>query len=310
MQKPAPESRLVYPFEDSDDTLVTMPLAARRALDVLGRRLSLQGWLSLSMSERWRIVRAGAEEQVAPEVLPAIESATPPPDAMAPVAEPSPVAPPGELMGALTRPLSEDTWKGLRALDRYALMKYVSKPRKLARAYDAIVIVGAGAIAGSLSHVGRDGQAHMVDVGGKRETLRRAVASARVRTTRAVVEAVLSGAVTKGDVLATARIAGIMAAKKTGELIPLCHPVRVTRVVLDLEPDAPRKELRVRATVEALDRTGVEMEAMVAASVASLTIYDMIKSADRWATIDLGSARRQERWQERRRDEAGGERFA
>jgi cyclic pyranopterin phosphate synthase len=100
------------------------------------------------------------------------------------------------------------------------------------------------------------------------------------------VEAVAAGAVAKGDVLAVARVAGIQAAKKTPDLVPLCHPVRTTRVSVDLELDAAAGEVRVRATVEAVDRTGVEMEAMTAASVASLTVYDMIKAVDRWATID------------------------
>jgi cyclic pyranopterin phosphate synthase len=87
-------------------------------------------------------------------------------------------------------------------------------------------------------------------------------------------------------VLAVARVAGILAAKRTPELVPLCHPVRTTGAVVELELDAAAGEVRVRATVEAVDRTGVEMEAMVAASIASLTVYDMIKSVDRWATIE------------------------
>ncbi|MDP9000296.1 MAG: cyclic pyranopterin monophosphate synthase MoaC [Myxococcota bacterium] len=137
-----------------------------------------------------------------------------------------------------------------------------------------------------LTHLTPSGDARMVDVGDKSETRRRAVATACLRTTPGVVEAIAKGAVAKGDVLAAARIAGILAAKRTSELVPLCHPVRTTRAAIDFEPDAECGELRVRATVEAIDRTGVEMEAMVAASVASLTVYDMIKSADRWATIE------------------------
>ncbi len=125
----------------------------------------------------------------------------------------------------------------------------------------------------------------MVDVGAKASTARRAVASATVRTTPAVVQAIAAGSVAKGDVLAVARVAGILAAKRTPDLIPLCHPVQTTSVAIDFEPDATRGDLRIRATVEAVDRTGVEMEAMVAASVSSLTVYDMIKSADRWATV-------------------------
>ncbi|MDP9033198.1 MAG: cyclic pyranopterin monophosphate synthase MoaC [Myxococcota bacterium] len=126
----------------------------------------------------------------------------------------------------------------------------------------------------------------MVDVQHKGETARRAVATACLRTTPEVVHAITAGRVAKGDVLAAARIAGLLAAKRTPELIPLCHPVRTTHAAIEFEADAQRGELRVRATVEAVDRTGVEMEAMVATTVASLTLYDMIKSADRWATIE------------------------
>ncbi|HEY1690831.1 MAG TPA: cyclic pyranopterin monophosphate synthase MoaC [Polyangiaceae bacterium] len=137
-----------------------------------------------------------------------------------------------------------------------------------------------------LTHLSASGEAHMVGVGAKAETARRAVASARVTTTPATVAAIAAGSVAKGDVLAVARVAGIQAAKRTSELVPLCHPVRTTRAAVDIELDAVAGEVRVRATVEAVDRTGVEMEAMVAASVASLTVYDMVKSADRWATIE------------------------
>jgi cyclic pyranopterin phosphate synthase len=199
------------------------------------------------------------------------------------VADPDAARPPPELVAALgaTRPLPDGAWKGLRALDRYALAKCAPRPDKLARAYDAIV--GETPV---LTHLTTEGAAHMVNVAAKHETLRRAVASGRIRTTKSVVEAVVSGNVPKGDVLALARIAGLMAAKKTADLIPLCHPIRMTGAVIELEPDMTQAELRVTATVEAFDRTGVEMEAVVAVSVACLTVYDMIKSADRWATIE------------------------
>jgi cyclic pyranopterin phosphate synthase len=281
MQKVISDGSLVYAFE-SDRSLATMPLAARRALDVLGRRLSLQGWLSLNLDERRRIVHAGAEEKIDGELTSVVDAATPAPAVIPAIGDPDSLAPPPALLEALgpSRPLRSSAWKGLRSLDRYALVKCASRPDKLARAYDAIV---GGAV---LSHLRKAGEAHMVGVGGKHETLRRAVASARVRTTRAVVELVASGEAPKGDVLAVARVAGIMAAKKTPDLVPLCHPVRVTGTTIDLELDVEKQELRVRATVEALDRTGVEMEALTAATIASLTVYDMIKSADRWATIE------------------------
>jgi cyclic pyranopterin phosphate synthase len=296
MQDPLPQAPLLYPFEETDEKLETMPLAARRALDLLGRKLSLQGWLSLGMDDRWRIVRAGAngttsatpgggQNQVDAEVLAIIEAARPAPGVLPPSSDPEPAAPPEELVRALgpACPLSAEAWRSVRPLDRYTLVKVASRPEKLARAY-AFILGGQHEVV--LSHVTPAGEARMVDVGAKPESLRRAVASARVRASRAAIGAVASGDIAKGDVLSAARIAGIMAAKKASELIPLCHPLRVTKALVELEPDVDRQEIRVRATVEAFDRTGVEMEAMVAASVASLTVYDMIKSADRWATIE------------------------
>jgi cyclic pyranopterin phosphate synthase len=250
-------------------------------LDALGRKLSLEGWLSLSLEDRSRVIRAGAGEHVDPSAAAIVDRATPAPSSLPVRREPEASSPPRELASALgpTRPLDDARWRALHPLDRYVLVKCTAKPERLMVAYDAIV--GA-----PLTHLTRAGDARMVDVGAKGESARRAVASACVRTTPGVVETVVTGAAPKGDVLAAARIAGILAAKRTAELIPLCHPVRTTRASVDFEADAERGELRIRATIEAIDRTGVEMEAMVAASVASLTLYDMIKSADRWATIE------------------------
>jgi cyclic pyranopterin monophosphate synthase len=281
----------VYPFEGIGSDLPYLPLAARRVLDRLGRKLSLDGWLSLPVDARQRIVSAGSAEhvdsQVASLVGSLIDRATPPPSPTQALPEPDASCPPPELAAALgaTRPLDDSRWRSLSALDRYALFKCVTKPEKLAAAYDEI-LPASRMHPPHLSHLTGTGQAHMVDVGEKMETSRRAVASARVRTTRGVVEAIALGETTKGDVVAVARVAGIMAAKRTAELVPLCHPVRTTRAAIEFEADAERGELRIRATIEAIDRTGVEMEAMLAASVSSLTVYDMIKSADRWATID------------------------
>jgi cyclic pyranopterin phosphate synthase len=126
----------------------------------------------------------------------------------------------------------------------------------------------------------------MVDVGAKPKTARRAIAEATVRMAPATARQIVDRTVPKGDVLAAARLAGIMAAKRTSELIPLCHPLALTRidVTIAVQPRAGRA--RVRALVEADDRTGVEMEALVAASVASLTIYDMAKAIDRAMVIE------------------------
>ena len=275
------ERRGVYGFEAIDEGLPFMPIAARRALDASGLKLSLEGWLSLSLERRRELVRAGLDETVDTKATALLVSAVPAPLQM-PVREPDPASLPRDLVGILgpSRPLDEARWRAMRGLDRYALYKYAGKPEKLARAYDEIV--GRPA----LSHLTSAGDAQMVDIGHKAVTARRAVASACIRMTSDALEAIVRGDVAKGDVIAAARVAGILAAKRTPELIPLCHPVQTTRAAIDFEPDLQRAELRVRATVDGVDRTGVEMEAMVAAAVASLTVYDMIKSVDRWATVD------------------------
>ncbi len=135
------------------------------------------------------------------------------------------------------------------------------------------------------SHLNEAGEAHMVDVGLKPPTLRRARAEADVALAPETLERLRRGDAPKGDVLAAARIAGIQAAKRTAELIPLCHPVALTRVELALE--LGERGVRVVATAEAFDRTGVEMEAMVAASVAALTLYDMLKGIERGITYSV-----------------------
>lgn len=135
------------------------------------------------------------------------------------------------------------------------------------------------------THFDEGGRAHLVDVGAKPETCRSARASAIIRMRPATVGLIRDGRATKGDVLAVARLAGIMAAKKTADLIPLCHPLSLTSVELDLtvrEPDV----VRVEATVALVGRTGVEMEALTAVSVAALTVYDMCKAVDRGMSIE------------------------
>jgi cyclic pyranopterin phosphate synthase len=136
-----------------------------------------------------------------------------------------------------------------------------------------------------LTHLDKAGAARMVDVGGKEVTDRVAVAEGTVTMARATLDLILSGNAKKGDVIGAARIAGIMAAKKTAELIPLCHPLALDTVTVDIEPDPALPGLRVRATAEVSGKTGVEMEALTAVAVACLTIYDMAKAADRAMTI-------------------------
>ncbi len=137
-----------------------------------------------------------------------------------------------------------------------------------------------------LTHIDPGGAARMVDVSDKAATERVAVAEGRIRMSQATLDLVLSGNAKKGDVLGAARIAGIMAAKKTHDLIPLCHPLAITKVEIDVTPDADAPGLVVRATVKVTGPTGVEMEALTAVSVACLTVYDMIKAVERGAVID------------------------
>ncbi|MBZ9847702.1 cyclic pyranopterin monophosphate synthase MoaC [Mesorhizobium sp. CA14] len=137
----------------------------------------------------------------------------------------------------------------------------------------------------ALTHLGAKGEANMVDVGDKAETTRTAVAEGVVTMQPETLEMILAGDAKKGDVLGTARIAGIMAAKKTHELIPLCHPLLLTKVAVEIEPDRTLPGLRVTALARVTGKTGVEMEALTAATVACLTIYDMAKAADRGMVI-------------------------
>ncbi len=137
----------------------------------------------------------------------------------------------------------------------------------------------------TLSHVDESGRVRMVDVGEKPETLRRAVAAGAVRMSAEAYRLVASQAVTKGDVLAVAEVAALMAAKRTADLIPLCHPVALDHIEVRAELDEGLPGVRIRAVATATGRTGVEMEALTAAAVGCLTVYDMVKAADRGAEV-------------------------
>jgi cyclic pyranopterin monophosphate synthase len=137
-----------------------------------------------------------------------------------------------------------------------------------------------------LTHLAKSGEARMVDVSAKAVTARVAVAEGRVVMTAATLDLVLAGNAKKGDVLGAARIAGIMAGKRTHELIPLCHPLPVSKIAVDIEPDRKLPGLVVRAAAHVTGQTGVEMEALTAVSVACLTIYDMVKAVERGMRIE------------------------
>lgn len=273
----------LYSFDGVDATLDLLPLAARRALDAVGLKLSLEHWRGLPLESRRALTQEGSvpavDVQRVVALLPAeqvtrIERSD----------EPSISDVPASLSASLgaARPISQALWNALSPLDRYALVKVASrgKPERIDAAYQEIV--GHSALS---THLAPAGGARMVDVSQKVASHRQAVAETRVSMNADAFARVKHANVPKGDVLGTARLAGIMAAKRTAELIPLCHPLALTKLDLTLELDDARSAIGVRATVEAFDRTGVEMEALTAVSVAALTVYDMLKGIDRGMEI-------------------------
>ena len=137
-----------------------------------------------------------------------------------------------------------------------------------------------------LTHINSNGEAQMVDVSDKENTMREAKAGARVVMQSKTLDLIVSGSHKKGDVLSVSKIAGIQAAKKCSELIPLCHPLMLTKVNVELTPNSEKNCIEITATAKLNGRTGVEMEALTAASIAALTVYDMCKAVDRFMTID------------------------
>ncbi len=278
----------LYQF-DVDDPYELLPLAARRALDHAGRKLSLEGFKSLPRAAREELAKLGSADVVDLAAVRGFAgSATPPALEIEAVSDPSPAAPSPELLQAFgaDRPIPAASWSALSPLDRYALTKvgFGKSPERREQAYAEII--GQSAYS---SHVAPGGGVRMVAVGGKEPSRRRAEAESRVRMNAEAFERVASQSAPKGDVLGTARIAAIMAAKRTAELIPLCHPLSLTRVDVQLALDAAQRAVDVQVVVECIDRTGVEMEALTAASVASLTVYDMLKAFDR--SMEIGPTR-------------------
>lgn len=270
-----------------------MPLAARRALDAVGVKLSLEAWQNLEMDARWTLVEAGAADVVDEDAVHRIlHGVLPPPKTTSPWRVPES---PSETLRATADPASLQTlWPSLSPLERYALEKLARSPRRDAddvrgRLHSALTTLLADRApqdgSSRLTHLDERGQAKMVDVGEKAVTKRVAVAEATVRMQPETLALLRRGDTPKGDVLATARIAGIQAAKRTSELIPLCHLVALSGVRVELELDDSIPGVRILATAKTMDRTGVEMEALVAASVAGLTLYDMLKAVDRGMVI-------------------------
>lgn len=279
----------LFAFDEIGPELDLVPLAARRALDLAGVKLSLGGFRSLAIEQRRELATLGSGPEVdTARVLEIARSAKPAGSPLPVRPDPAADTVPPELLAALgsERPLDVAIWSALEPLERYALEKLASGSRaeRLAVAYSEIV--GQSALS---THLAASGEARMVGISQKAPSERRAVAESRVAMNAPTFERLLRADAPKGDVLGTARLAGIMAAKRTPDLIPLCHPVKLTRVDIALTPDGAAHAVIVRATVEAFDRTGVEMEALTAASVAALTVYDMLKAFDRG--MELGPTR-------------------
>jgi cyclic pyranopterin monophosphate synthase len=279
----------LYSFDEVDVRLALVPLAARRALDRAGLKLSLDGWRSLSLERRRAIAEAGSGPVVDVEaVTAATGGADPTVERIEPIDAPAADTPPPHVVRAFgpARPLEPAVWAALSSLDRYALAKVAARgrPERLAAAYDEIV-----GHTQSSTHIAPGGGVRMVDVSDKPATHRRAVAESRVSMNAEAMSRLVRHDVPKGDVVATARLAGIMAAKRTSDLIPLCHPLRLTHVSVEFDIAEADCAVNITAAVETLDRTGVEMEALVAASTASLTVYDMLKAFDR--SMQVGPTR-------------------
>lgn len=278
----------LYQFDGVDGGLSLLPLAARRALDLLGCKLSLDGFRSLSLDARSDLVRAGSGS-VVDEALArrALSLAEPGARQVEPAAEPSEVEIPAEVKDKLgaERPLSVELWSKLSPLDRYALAKVCSRSnqQRIQGAYQEIV--GARVVS---THLRPQGGVHMVSVVEKEPTVRKASAECWLSMSQMALEKLLSASGPKGDVLGTARLAGIMATKRTSEMIPLCHPLMLEHAEVDFETQRQSARLRIVCTVAVRARTGVEMEAMMGAHVAALTVYDMLKSIDRGMQVGPG----------------------
>jgi len=275
----------LFRFDGVDPSLQLLPIQARRALDHAGYKLSLEGFRSLPIADRAALVELGSRDVVDVERVSALlVAAKPAPDAMVPSSDPSAVAPDDEVVAAYgaARPIPSASWSALGPLERYALAK-VARGKSVERLEQAYAeIIGQSAFS---SHIAPEGGVRMVGVGGKQPSLRRAEAESRVSMNAEAFERASNRDAPKGDVLGTARVAAIMAAKRTSELIPLCHPLSLTKVDVQLSLDSAARTVVVAVVVECFDRTGVEMEALTAASVAALTVYDMLKAFDRGMEI-------------------------
>lgn len=284
-QRPATPPPCLFAFEDCDEELSLLPLCSRRALDHAGLKLNLASYQKLSVEQRFELASLGSNDQVAVERVKILaQLADPQVPSMDVVTDPDKQNVPLILNAGLgtNRALSEKIWADLTDLERYSLHKVALKNRgnRLNRCYDELI--GARQVS---THLKPEGGVVMVSIANKEETQRVARAESWIKMSATAYGRLTERQVPKGDVLATARLAGIMATKRTADLIPLCHPLALQHADLSFEMHANENQIRIECTVCVFGRTGVEMEAMVGASVAALTIYDMMKSLDQGLTI-------------------------
>jgi cyclic pyranopterin phosphate synthase len=275
----------LFDFDAIGPELELLPLAARRTLDHAGIKLSRITWQALPFVTRQELTNLGSAERIdVNEVRRLLQPVAAVATSVDVVGDPSPGQVPELVSTALgpERPIPLASWAALEPLARYALFKVASsgRPERIEGAYRELI--GHSAVS---SHLEPSGGVRMVNVGGKQPSLRTARAQSQVKLNQLACQRLAARDVPKGDVFGTARLAGIMAAKKTSDWIPLCHPLALTRISVDLELDTQASVVRIEALVEAFDKTGVEMEALVAASAAALTVYDMLKSFDRGMQI-------------------------
>lgn len=275
----------IYQLDEVDAGLELVPMAARRALDHAGKKVSLQDWKAQPVEWRRRLTELGSGLTVdAASVLQLLAEGAAPAAELEPQGDPPATEVPAVILSAFgeNRPIPVATWCALSPLDRYALAKVATKarPDRVQRAY--VEIVGQSAIS---NHLEPRGGVRMVNVGDKPVSKRTASAETRVTLSPNALERLVKGDGPKGDVFGVARIAAIQAAKKTSDLIPLCHVLALTKVSVEFEVFERENALRIVVTVQANDRTGVEMEALTAVSVAALTVYDMLKGVDRGIVI-------------------------
>jgi cyclic pyranopterin phosphate synthase len=281
----------IYSFEDIDEWLDTPPLAAKRALELAGCKVSLVAWRRMRVAARVAVTSLGNESRVdASRVRDLLLDESVPFELItAQIQDPSTSSVPVDVQRALgDGKLDLPRWRSLAPLDRWMLSRLSRRGRteKLRRAFEEVIANEPSPTSRNLSsHVNARGEVHMVDVGAKDVTARFAIARAEVRLLAETVAKLRAGSAPKGDVLATTRVAAIMAAKRAPDIIPLCHLVALTKVEVTIDLVSSGATIDVR--VEARDRTGVEMEAMVGAAAAALTMYDMLKGIDRGITFEV-----------------------